>query len=152
MKKVVTFLFFIGLLFINKQSLFAQIKSLSKEELAEIEALKKSNEIFTNVDVEATFPEGMEKAFDWLIANIQYPATERNGKIEGKTLVKYVVEKDGRLTNIEIVNGGKNVNFANESKRLIESMPRWTAAQKKGVAVRSYYLFPIVFRLSMIKN
>lgn len=152
MKKVVTFLFLVGFLYVNKQSLFAQQNTLTKEELAEIEALKKSNEIFTNVDEEATFPEGMEKAYEWLIANIQYPAAEKNQKIEGKTLVKYVVEKDGKITNIEIVNGTSNPNFVNESKRVIAAMPRWIPAKKKGVPVRSYYLFPVLFRTAMFKN
>lgn len=152
MKKLVTFLFLVGFLYVNKQSLFAQEQSLSKAELAEIETLKKSNEIFTEVDVEASFNGGIEKAYDWMLANIRYPLTEKNKNIEGKNLVKFVVEKDGTITNVEVVNGKQNENFSNESKRLIASMPRWVPAKKKGVSVRSYYLFPVLFRKAMIKN
>jgi protein TonB len=61
-------------------------------------------------------------------------------------VVKFVVEKDGSITNIQIVRdiGG---GCGREVERIIRLMPRWKPAKKNGLPVRSWQTFPFRFKL-----
>jgi protein TonB len=60
--------------------------------------------------------------------------------------VKFVVEKDGSIGNVEIIKG---IGFGcdEEAARVIKLMPRWTPGKQNGRAVRVYYNMPVVYRL-----
>lgn len=55
--------------------------------------------------------------------------------------VKFVVEKDGSITNVESV--GDETVFLNEVKRVLTIMPNWIPAKHNGQTVRSRFILPI---------
>jgi TonB family protein len=82
----------------------------------------------------------------FIMNNLRYPEYAMEHTITGKVFMKFVVEKDGTITNIEIKKGvSPCLNQA--SIDVIEAFPKWTPAQKDGVPVRSFYMLPITYHL-----
>ena len=104
------------------------------------------NEVYQVVEVQAEFRDGQTGLFNWIEANIQYPADAKENKIEGKVVIRFVVEKDGSVTAAEVLRG-VYLSLDNEAKRLVLAMPKWVAAKNKGKSVRSYFTLPIIFKL-----
>lgn len=78
--------------------------------------------------------------------NVTYPYEARINSIEGVVVVSFIVQKDGSLTNIEIVRnpGG---GLGEDVVRVIQEMPKWTAGilNDKPVAVK--FNMPVRYRL-----
>ncbi len=77
--------------------------------------------------------------------NIRYPETAYRQNLSGKVVLKFVVEPQGRSSNITVdtpVGGG----CTQEAIRLLQ-MLRWMPAIKSGMAVRCYNQMEIEFRL-----
>ncbi len=82
----------------------------------------------------------------WISKNTKYPQSALENNVEGKVFVKFVIEKDGSITNVEII---KSVDAAldKEASRVIRSMPKWTPGKQRGKPVRVSYTLPINFQL-----
>lgn len=105
-----------------------------------------SPEIF--VDIEAEFPGGYAEMMKYFIKNMKYPEIPLQSGIEGRVSLRFVVEKDGSIGNIDIQRGVPNCPECDkEAIRVIKSMPKWKAGKINGQAVRSYYTMPIVFKI-----
>lgn len=66
-----------------------------------------------------------------------------NGKkIFGKIYVTFVIEKDGNISNINILRDVGH-GTGEEAIRILQNMPRWNPAKKDGKIVRSLYPMPI---------
>lgn len=100
----------------------------------------------TVIDVKPSFPGGDEALINYLIANIKYPHIAKEAGITGIVNLTFLVEKDGLITNIKVVNGiGGGCN--EEAVRVVSAMPKWTPGQQKGKAIRTQVQIPIVFFL-----
>jgi protein TonB len=109
---------------------------------------EKAPEVFTVVEQMPDFPGGPAEMMKYIQKNIHYPEIEKEANISGKCFVKFVVEMDGSISNVEIlkgVPGGPGCD--KEAVRVVKSMPKWSAGKQNGRAVRVYYNLPIVFRL-----
>lgn len=100
-------------------------------------------------DVDALFPGGISAMMNYLGKNIKYPEIAVRAGIEGKTFIRFVVEKDGSIGNVNIQNGVPNCPECDkEAIRVIKMMPKWTPGKSAGKVVRSYYNMPITFKLN----
>lgn len=108
---------------------------------------KDIDEIFTNVDENAEFPGGMRALSLWLGENISYPKAAKNNNVQGKVIVKFVIEKNGAIGQVSIFKG-VDKDLDQEAMRLVKSMPRWKPGKKDGENVRCWFNLPINFRLS----
>jgi len=91
---------------------------------------------------------GVEAMFTFINGNISYPKYERSNDIQGNVYVKFIVEKDGSITNpviLKSVTGSKN--FDAEVIRIINKMPNWTPGEHRGKSVRTNMTLPIRFVL-----
>lgn len=104
--------------------------------------VKGDKEIFVAVEKQAEFPGGMKGLMEYLTGAVKYP----EGPVENaRVIVKFVVNKDGTITDPEIVkSGGKR--FDDESLRIVSTMPKWEPAENNGTPVDSYFTIPIIFR------
>jgi protein TonB len=103
--------------------------------------------IFTAVEMEPSFPGGIEVFYKFLQYNIRYPAKAFEDKIQGKVFVSFVVEKDGSLTDIKVlreIGGGCD----EEAVRVMKTSPKWRPGIQNGRPVRVQYTMPISFNLS----
>lgn len=106
----------------------------------------KEDEIFVAVEQQAEFPGGMAALMKWLINNIRYPEAAQQNDVQGRVIVKFVVEKDGSVSQAQIVKG-VDKDLDKEALRVVNKMPKWQAGKNNGVAVRSYFTLPVSFKL-----
>jgi periplasmic protein TonB len=97
-------------------------------------------------DIMPKFPGGDVALGMFLQQNIMYPLAARKDLIEGKVIVKFVVNADGSIANIEIYKGIGN-GCDEEAIRVVNKMPKWIPGSVKGNPVRVRYNLPINFRL-----
>ena len=98
-------------------------------------------------DVEAQFPGGESALYYFVRDNLQYPQVAIENEISGKVYLRFIVEADGQLTNIE-VGRGLDPSLDREAVRMLRSMPNWTPGKAKGKKVRTRVNFPVVFSLN----
>lgn len=82
--------------------------------------------------------------------NIRYPEEARENNLEGTVVTSFVVEPDGRLSNIKIlrdIGGGCGAEAARVLQALDEAGLRWLPAQREGKPVRMRQALPLRFRL-----
>lgn len=107
----------------------------------------KEEEIFVAVEQQAEFPGGLTALMKWLSNNIRYPEAAQQNDIQGRVIVKFVVEKDGSIGAADIVKG-VDKDLDREAIRVVKKMPKWQPGKNNGVAVRSYFTLPVVFKLA----
>ncbi len=103
-------------------------------------------EIFVFVEEQPGFPGGDAELYKYLGENIKYPDLARNGNIEGQVFVRFVVEKDGSISNVRVmrdIGGG----CGNEAVRVVKAMPKWKPGKQRGKAVRTEFNLPVRFTL-----
>ncbi len=106
----------------------------------------KEEEVFVAVEQQAEFPGGMQALMKWLSNNIRYPEAAQQNDVQGRVIVKFIVEKDGSVSQAQIVKG-VDKDLDKEALRVVNKMPKWQAGKNNGVAVRSYFTLPVNFRL-----
>ena len=107
--------------------------------------------IYSEVDVEALFPQGNE-ALDSLISNqltipdeILDPIREIGGKVRARCIVKCVIERDGSISDATIFQSTSAAIFDNEALRVVSNLPKFYPASIMEVPVRSWKLIPVEF-------
>ena len=103
-------------------------------------------EIFVVVEESPEFPGGEEARLKFLYDNIVYPRVAKDAGVEGKIFVGFVVEPDGRITNVKIIRG-KVQSLDEEAIRVTKMMPKWKPGKQRGKAVRVQFNMPITFML-----
>ena len=102
---------------------------------------------FIDVEVMPEYPGGQKALFAYLSENIRYPQIAKENKIEGRVIVGFVVEKDGSISNVEVVRS-VDPSLDKEALRVIKSMPRWKPGKIRGKPVRVKYTVPVNFKLT----
>ena len=105
-------------------------------------------EIFTIVEEAAEFPGGFAAMMKYIQQNMQYPAMAREAGISGKCHLKFVVNENGDISNVEILKGVPGCQDCDkEAIRVVKSMPKWKAAKMTGRAVKCYFNLPFSFKI-----
>ena len=108
--------------------------------------VQEETQIFTVVEEMPEYPGGMDAMYAYLGENIQYPDSAKINKISGKVYVTFVIEKDGSVTNVEVLRGiGGGCD--KEAMRVVSEMPNWEPGKQRGQEVRVQYNLPIKFTL-----
>ncbi|MBR3413378.1 MAG: TonB family protein [Bacteroidales bacterium] len=116
-------------------------------------------ELYVVAEHEPEFPGGIDSLYYFLNKNIRYPEEAIKRKIEGKIYTRFIVEKDGSITNAEII---RDIVYGNEEAdslavrlgcgaeviRVINMMPKWKPASDCGTIVRYQFILPVMFSLS----
>lgn len=103
-------------------------------------------EVFVRVEVQPSFPGGPKKMMEYLQKNLKYPASCQEAGIQGRVIVSFVVEKDGKISKVEVIRP-VNEKLDAEAVRVVQSMPSWTPGEQQGKKVRSKFQLPVVFRI-----
>lgn len=107
--------------------------------------------VFIAVEKLAEFPGGGAAFMKFLKQNIVYPDEAREKKIQGKVYVKFIVERDGSLSNIELMRR-LSPTLDQEALRVISLFPPWKPGKQNGKEVRSVFVLPINFLIPENKN
>lgn len=116
-------------------------------ESIEIEEDDSDDAIYKVVEKMPEFPGGSQAMFKYLAENIQYPAIAKENNIQGRVVCSFTVNKDGSLSNIEVVLSGGDASLDKEAIRVIKSMPKWKPGMQLGKPVRVQYTIPVKFQL-----
>ena len=102
--------------------------------------------IFEFTEIRPEFSGGQAALHAWLNSQIRFPTAAAEMGLHGRVIVQFVVERDGSITNIEVVQS-TNPIFNREALRVFEQMPPWIPGKHNGETVRARFTQPITFRL-----
>lgn len=107
---------------------------------------EKAEEIFQIVEDHPAYPGGTQEFYKYVAENIRYPELATRLDISGRVFVRFVIEKDGTPTQVEVIKGiGGGCD--EEAIRVIQNSPRWIPGKQRGLSVRVYMTVPINFTL-----
>ena len=92
------------------------------------------------------FPGGAVAFMKWLTRNLHYPHNARHRKIQGKVVAVFYVEKDGKVTGINIEKS-LYPELDREALRVLRMMPDWQPGIQNDKPCRTKVCIPIVFKL-----
>lgn len=106
-------------------------------------------EVEAVVDVaeeDAEFPGGYDKLNAFINSTINYPDEALELGVKGRVVVRFVVEKDGRISNASVERPIVECPACNkEALVIINKMPNWTPAKNAGRPVRLWVRVPIIY-------
>ena len=102
---------------------------------------------FTTVEQMPTFQGGDLITFNrWVMSQIRYPEIAQQNGIQGRVLVKFIVEIDGSLSNIKVIQS-PDTSLTAEAVRVISNSPKWEPGRQRNHPVRVMFTMPVNFRL-----
>ncbi|MDD3239846.1 MAG: energy transducer TonB, partial [Lachnospira sp.] len=108
--------------------------------------------IYINPEIAPVWKKGGTAGmYKFINENLCYPEELRKKKIEGKVFVRFVVEKDGSITNAKVVRSLHPL-ADKEALRVIRMMPPWTPGSLDGKSAKSYFVIPINFIIEDSKS
>ncbi|TND07189.1 MAG: periplasmic protein TonB [Bacteroidetes bacterium] len=108
-----------------------------------------TEQVFDYTDTRAEFPGGIDSMNAYIRRNLRYPDLCKEQAIQGTVYIKFIVEKNGMITDAKIVRGIRGCpQMEKESLRVVKGMPRFKPARQGGRIVRSYSTIPFRFKLS----
>ncbi|MDR1880559.1 MAG: TonB family protein [Tannerellaceae bacterium] len=107
---------------------------------------EKKKTVYAVVETMPQFPGGTDALMKFVNTNLRYPKEAQEKGIQGRVILTFVINDDGRISDIEVTRGVDPLLDA-EAVRLIESMPKWTPGKQRGKDVCVKYNLPIMFRL-----
>ena len=105
-----------------------------------------SDTIYEVVEESPSFPGGMDRFYRLLAASLKYTTMAKNLGIQGRVFLQFVVEKDGRITDIVVLKG-LGAGLDENAVEALKSLPNWTPGKQQGIPVRVKYTLPIKFTL-----
>jgi protein TonB len=103
-------------------------------------------EPFIYVEEMPSFPGGEPALFKYIGENLNYPLDAQKNNIQGKVILKFVVNADGSADRVEILRSVDPL-LDNEATRVIKSLPRFKPGKQGGVAVPVWFTLPVSFKL-----
>lgn len=84
---------------------------------------------------------------EFINETVSYPQVDIEFGTQGRVFLSFIVEKDGSISNIEIVRG-VSPTLDREAKRIVRKFPNWKPAEDAYGPVRTRVQLPINFTLS----
>ncbi len=103
-------------------------------------------EIFNAVEQMPQFPGGEAELLKYISTHIKYPTMAAENNIQGRVVVKFVVQKNGKVGDV-IVLRGKDPDLDKEAVRVVKTLPDFIPGKMNGQSVSVWYTLPIQFKL-----
>ena len=87
----------------------------------------------------------------WVQSQIRYPAEALKRGIEGRVVLSFIVERDGSVSTIELLQSPDRI-LSEEARRVVAASPKWTPGRQKGHLVRVRYMLPVDFSIPKEKT
>lgn len=82
----------------------------------------------------------------WVYQYLKYPEKAIREGVQGRVMVDFIIEKDGKVTNVKVVRG-VSPELDAEAVKVISASPKWKAGRVAGEKVRTSMTIPVEFRL-----
>ena len=106
------------------------------------------DDIFDVVEEMPVFPGGQTGLMEFIAKNLRYPVKAQKEGIQGRVIARFIVEKDGSVSNLAVARRSASSELDAEAIRVLSTMPKWTPGKQRGKEVRVKYTVPIAFKLS----
>ena len=83
---------------------------------------------------------------NWVQQNVKFPQIALENGIQGRVVLSFVIEKDGRLTNIQVLQTPDR-SLSEEAVRVLSKSPKWSPGKQRNQVVRVKYTLPVDFRV-----
>lgn len=90
---------------------------------------------------------GLEAFRAWVQENVRFPQIALENGIQGRVTLSFVIEKDGRLTNIQVLQSPDR-SLSDEAVRVLSKSPKWSPGKQRNQVVRVKYTLPVDFRVA----
>ncbi len=105
------------------------------------------DEPFLIVETMPSFQGGDLNTFrNWVQSNVRFPQIALENGIQGTVVLSFVIEKDGSLTNIQVLRTPDR-SLSEEATRVLSKSPKWSPGKQRNQVVRVKYTLPVVFRV-----
>jgi len=98
-------------------------------------------------DTKPEFPGGQDGMIEYFSNTTEYPKSLIKEDAKGTVFVKFTVNTDGSISNVNAVKSSGHEEMDTEAIRVITNMPNWNPATKDGKAVATEMTLPIAFTL-----
>lgn len=83
----------------------------------------------------------------WVQENLKFPQIALENGISGRVTLQFVIERDGRLTNIKVLQSPDR-SLSEEATRVLNKSPKWSPGKQRNKPVRVSYTLPVDFRVN----
>ena len=117
------------------------------QQVAVEEEVIEEDQPFVKVEQMPSFMGGDLMTFrNWVMTKLRYPQIAQENNITGRVLLQFVIEKDGALTNIQVIQTPDS-SLSDEAIRVLKTSPKWTPGKQRNQTVRVKYTLPVDFRI-----
>ena len=125
---------------------FAEDVEIIQQVAVEEETIE-DDQPFVKVEQMPSFMGGDLLTFrNWVMSKLRYPQIAQENGITGRVLVQFVIERDGSLTNIQVIQTPDS-SLSDEAIRVLKSSPKWTPGKQRNQPVRVSFTLPVMFQL-----
>lgn len=82
----------------------------------------------------------------WVYQYLKYPSEAVRDGIQGRVLVEFIVNKDGKVSDAKVVKG-VSPELDAEALKVVSASPKWKPGRCRGEKVRTSITVPVEFRL-----
>ena len=90
---------------------------------------------------------GIDKFRNYVQKSAEYPTVAQENGIEGTVYIRFIVDKDGSISGLQIVRG-VDPSLNNEAEHVIAQAPEWEPGKQRGQPVRVQFTIPVAFNLN----
>lgn len=103
--------------------------------------------VYEVAEVMPEFPGGTPALFEFISRHLQYPQEAIDNQTEGRVVLQFVVDKEGKVSNIQVK---RSIDPALDQAAIdvIRTLPDWKPGMQNGQPVNVRYTLPVVFKLS----
>lgn len=101
---------------------------------------------YQKVDVMPVFPGGDAALLKFIADSTHYPKDAKEKGIQGKVLARFMVKKDGSVSDVSIMQK-VSPSLDNEAIRVVTLLPKFTPGKLNGKTVPVWFMVPINFTL-----
>jgi TonB family protein len=104
------------------------------------------NQVYDVVEKMPQYPGGEKALLEYIGQHLRYPADAHQNGIQGRIIVRFIVNESGKVGDAEVVRG-VYPSIDAEGLKVVNSLPDWIPGEQNGKKVAVYYTLPITFKL-----
>ena len=104
------------------------------------------NKVFVAVEEKPEYPGGNIALLKFIGEHLVYPEDARKNNIQGRVILKFVVNPDGSVDRIEILRGVDPL-LDNEAIRVVNTLPKFRPGKQGGIPVSVWFTLPVHFKI-----
>jgi protein TonB len=109
--------------------------------------VKDKSDVYEYAEVMPSYRGGTAAIENYVTNNIDYPQNALDNSKEGRILVAFTVDENGKIKDAHLVSSKLGDGLDEEAVRVVSAMPAWTPGTVKGKPVKTRMTLPITFQI-----